>query len=54
METIILLLVMVSVPALLFQAVKKRALKEKAWQAYAGIAAFLFAGMIAAKLFGLI
>ncbi len=52
--TMILLAIMVSVPVLLFQAVKKRAMQDEGWKVYAVAAALLLAGMIGAKLAGLI
>lgn len=52
--TIVLLAIMISVPLLLFQAVRKRVRQEKEWKAYVLAAAVLLAGMIVAKLAGLI
>ncbi len=54
MITIILLLVMASIPLLLLQAARKRARKESNWKIYAIMAGLLMIGMVAAKILNVI
>ncbi|WP_346356211.1 hypothetical protein [Azotosporobacter soli] len=54
MITIVLLLVMTSIPLLLLQAARKRARKETGWKMYAVLAGVLMIGMVVAKILNVI
>lgn len=54
MESIVLLLVMASVPLLLFMATKRRVRKDESWKFYAGAAGLLLISMVVVKVLGYI